>query len=323
MTVSIEFQNAFVLRRDLYERLQRACKGLLQAIADEHHGLFDDRLKSEDSMFSKVESGLHKDPFQEVNDIYAATIAVSTVLEVDKVCERVLADFIEIDRSTARTNRPAEFVYDDLHLVLSLRDTNLLTDKAILGLRFELQIKSMLQFAWTMATHDTVYKGNEISWANDRLAAEVKAALELLDYLFADVGRAAALHPEKENEQYAGRRALLRVIRERCDEASLPPDLKRCVVTLEDFRILARWTVDEVVNAFKSPAHDGLVSSSTLTPVQMFLAMLLLGMGDDDKAAFFESVRDSPRAKAFHVTAELQRLAPIVNEIPSDLRVVL
>ena len=46
------------------------------------------------------------------------------------------------------------------------------------GILFEIQIKTFLQHAWNVTTHDLVYKNDEVSWAKQRIAYQIKAMLE-------------------------------------------------------------------------------------------------------------------------------------------------
>ncbi|MBI5284499.1 MAG: RelA/SpoT domain-containing protein [Chloroflexi bacterium] len=308
-----------MLWSERYSRLQMECRQRLDPVARRHDGFFLDRLKSKESVFSKVESGQFARPFDEITDLYGATIAVPTMADVESVSVEVLEDFAEISRRTARGNEPREFIYDDLHLVLEVRDSGLLADKTVLALPFELQIKSMLQFAWTKVTHDTIYKGDEISWASDRFAAEAKASLELLDNLFTNVPTTSALHSEKENEDYTNKKTILDLAKERWPRESLPTDLRRTAFTIDEYRHLAAWSLEETLDAVRAPTADALTSAESLTPVQAFLAILCGKLTPAERIAFFEKVR--AKGRVVHVTDEMEALAPVLKEVPADLRV--
>jgi ppGpp synthetase/RelA/SpoT-type nucleotidyltranferase len=321
MTAGGDFNDAFLSWRERYARLKVECESRLDPIAKQHDGFFVDRVKSRDSVFSKVESGQFSRPFEQITDLYGATIAVPTLQDVDTVCAEVLeSGFTEVSRKTARGNAPKEFIYDDLHLVLLIEDSGLLADKAVLGLQFELQIKSMLQFAWTKVTHDTVYKGDDISWTSDRFAAEAKASLELLDSLFTNVPTTSALHLAKENAEYSDKKAILDLLRERWPARSLPRVLRRAAFTIDEYRLAAAWTVETTQTVLREPAIENFLGAESLTPVQGFLAILCTKLDAAQRSAFFDAVR--ARQALFHVTDEMELLAPELKEIPADLRVV-
>ena len=54
---------------------------------------------------------------------------------------------------------------------------------SIYQIQFEIQVKSAFEHAWSVSTHDLVYKNSEINWRKLRLAAQIKATVEQLDML--------------------------------------------------------------------------------------------------------------------------------------------
>ena len=51
---------------------------------------------------------------------------------------------------------------------------------------FEIQIKTAFEHAWSVVTHDLVYKTDDISWTKRRLAAQLKAMVEQIDEALVD-----------------------------------------------------------------------------------------------------------------------------------------
>ena len=85
MIVSAAFRTAYKRELDRYERLQAACDPLLKRVADEYGGMFDSRVKSEESLYSKAETGKFHHPFRQIVDFYAATIAIPTIAGIPEV----------------------------------------------------------------------------------------------------------------------------------------------------------------------------------------------------------------------------------------------
>jgi len=319
--LSTQFQKSYSEALERFQELRDRCDPLLKSIADSHSGLFASRLKDAESLYSKIEQGYHRNPFSEIPDIYAATIALPVISDIPKVCERVLVDFEEIERRSDRSRKPEEFTYDDLHLVVRLRESNLIADKSLLNLRFELQIKSLLQFAWSKATHETIYKANDISWQADRLAAEARATLELIDSLLDDVSSAAELQLEKENEDYVRQQSIVALLVRCWSPEQLPKNLRRCAQTIDNYLKLAAVTLEDLTALLSKGEGAKFLTATSLTPAQAVFGALLHSMTEDEIQGL---CRKATRHRVrFLVTPEMRELIPDVEKLASSVRVVL
>jgi hypothetical protein len=89
---------------------------------------------------------------------------------------------------TVRERRPANnerthkassaFPFDDLRLYANIPDNPALPPTDLVGVLFEVQIKTFLQHAWSIATHDLLYKTDDANWSKERIAYQIKAMLE-------------------------------------------------------------------------------------------------------------------------------------------------
>jgi len=319
--VSARFQRAYDSVKPRYEALQKWCDEILGAVAEHHNGTFASRVKDCESLYAKVELGGFHKPFEEITDLYAATVALPTTLAIAELCDGLESDFLEVSRKTNRSDSPHEFVYDDLHLTLQLRDKPLLSDKGLLGLNFELQIKTLLQYAWTKATHETIYKPRIVLWQADRVGAEAKAALELVDSLLADISSAAKLQVVKENEQYDQLRAIIVLLEKSWAPENLPVDLRRYATIVANYLRLARLSPDDLAAKVETPNGKALAAAFSLSPAQAVLALLIKDMSDDQVKQFARRARKAEIR--FLVTAELLALAPDTERLPNSRRMVI
>ena len=87
------------------------------------------------------------------------------------------------------------------------------------------RIQTFLQHAWTIATHDLVYKGAERSWGRARIASQVKAMLEQAETA---IGAAAVedvvAMVDRPYRQYREVRKVVVELEERWSNESLPED---------------------------------------------------------------------------------------------------
>ena len=320
MILSSVFQERYAATRDAFERLEKECVPLLTKAAREFDGVFEGRHKEAESLFSKIEEGSYEHPFAEITDIYAATIALPDVSRIPHIRARVWDDFEELDSKWHRSSNPFEFIYDDLHLIIRLKPNVQILDKSLSDLKFELQIKSLLQFAWTKATHG-IYKSRDVSWQRDGLAAEARAMLELLDGLLADVSRAASFQHERENADYARRRQIVALLATNWSSEQRPSDLRRCAVTIDNLLRLAKKSVDDLKGLMVGGVGQKYALARSLTPVQAVLVSLLTSMRPAQRNEFYDRARE--QEIRFLVTQEMLGLVPRLEDVPMEVRVVM
>ena len=143
------------------------------------------RIKLKESFALKIETRRIEDP-NLVNDFFACTLVVETIVEI-KNAEKLVRDRFEIvDRKPKADyyteKSPESFPFDDLRLYVKFKPDPSLPPEHIFNelsnVVFEVQIKTFLQHAWSIATYDLVYKGEDINWAEQRVAHQIKAMLE-------------------------------------------------------------------------------------------------------------------------------------------------
>lgn len=139
------------------------------------------RIKTLESFALKLETGRFAEP-SSMEDFFACTIVVDNLSQI-KLAEQLLREQFEIVSRRPKNDEdthkePHSFQYDDLRLYSRLKSESFLPDSVLSRIVFEIQIKTFLQHAWSIATHDLIYKSNEISWSKERIAYQIKAMLE-------------------------------------------------------------------------------------------------------------------------------------------------
>ncbi|WP_328824874.1 hypothetical protein [Uliginosibacterium aquaticum] len=117
-----------------------------------------------------------------MEDFFACTLVVenrSSISEALKVVEEICDLVSRRPPEEGKTHKsPDEFCFDDLRLYVKLKASDQLPPTPLDDLIFEIQIKTFLQHAWSIATHDLVYKGQNVDWGRARVAYQIKAMLE-------------------------------------------------------------------------------------------------------------------------------------------------
>jgi len=125
--------------------------------------------------------------------MFACTLVVENHSKIQQATDLVTKLFKEEYRrpKDAKTSSLSSdtFAFDDLRLYAQWEDAPSMPPTLVNGLLFEIQIKTYLQHAWGIATHDLIYKTNDPNWGRSRVAYQVKAMLENAELSISEVKR--------------------------------------------------------------------------------------------------------------------------------------
>lgn len=142
---------------------------------------YSSRIKDLESFALKLETGRVPDPTQ-LEDFFGCLIVVENITSIKDAIFLVEKYFqIEYRRpeqDNLTIKKSHEFLFDDLRLYARLKENEALPPKLYDSVIFEIQIKTFLQHAWSIAVHDLIYKADSIDWAKERIAYQIKAMLE-------------------------------------------------------------------------------------------------------------------------------------------------
>jgi putative GTP pyrophosphokinase len=154
------------------------------------------RTKQEDSLLQKAfyRNKAYQDPYSEIEDKVGLRFVVLLASDVDKVQEAILAidDWIADkarDYMEEQQARPNEFDYQSVHYVLRSRLPFKFEGVEIpADLPCEVQVRTLLQHAYSELTHDTIYKPNvQATPKLKRAAAKSMALIEATSDYFTAV----------------------------------------------------------------------------------------------------------------------------------------
>ena len=219
-----------------YKMLKLDVEEVLKSMVGDSGWLYSSRIKTLDSFAQKIETGSVVDPMC-LEDFFACTIVVPTVAEIGSAEEMVYQLYDRRERRPIDDNftrkSSSEFVFDDLRLYVARRPRISGKDPNLDGVLFEVQIKTILQHAWSVATHDLIYKTDTVSWPLERVAFQVKAMLEHAEVSVSEaVTLARAPGIAKEDQQT---REVLEIIdhaRQLWAAEQLPRDVRRLAVSV-------------------------------------------------------------------------------------------
>lgn len=180
MKVPLIVRQLYASRVDDYVLLKGRADERIRNLIDERWH-YESRVKELESYALKLECGRCADP-REVEDFFACTVVVQNLNQLDKAERIIRGNFNLHERrpvnQSSTKNESHSFLFDDLRLYVRWRDNPGTRPSGLGGRLFEVQIKTFLQHAWGIATHDLTFKAHEKNWPKERIAFQVKAMLE-------------------------------------------------------------------------------------------------------------------------------------------------
>jgi len=210
----------------------------------------------------KKHANRYSAPIDRMTDLCGGRIIVPTLAEVEVICEFIKNHF-EIDWENtvdlSKRLKPTEFGYRGVHYIVKFKtgvfptkEINVRIPDEIFGLRAEIQVKTILEYAWGVFTHDRAYKGSfKIPEKWQRELANLAATLESADSSFARVedglrGYAASYGAYMTKEQMQDQVKNLKIVLEHDPtNAALASRIGKLAITLGDWQtaidILSRY----------------------------------------------------------------------------------
>jgi ppGpp synthetase/RelA/SpoT-type nucleotidyltranferase len=190
MNLLDEFDQRHPTFRDFASKLDMLLRELVESADLRVHSIAT-RAKSRDSFAGKI-SKLpgHYSELDQITDICGARVITYFEDQVEAVAQLIEKEF-DIDRQNSIDKRqtfdPDRFGYVSVHYVGSLTETRtaLAEYRRFRGLKFEIQVRSILQHAWAEIEHDLQYKSKEaVPRQIRRRFARLSGLLELADAEF-------------------------------------------------------------------------------------------------------------------------------------------
>jgi hypothetical protein len=173
---------------------------------------------------------------------------------------------------------------------------------------FEVQVKTFLQHAWSIATHDLLYKADDANWSKERIAYQIKAMLEHAEISIQEAeSLAASAALAKEDRQTAAIKKGIALVKSQWTKDELPEDVRRLannITTLIEALRLEIGRLEEILNEGK--AQRAGIHPANLSPYATVVQYLFSA----EKARMVSLLTTDGRTKI---------LIPEEIELPGDI----
>lgn len=264
MKIARRIREIYQVAEERYQRLAAEVGEKLKPRVEERGWFFKARLKSIESLALKLETGRIANPL-EPEDFYACTIVVPTQAHIENAEELVVGLYPLEDRRPKQdgsTHKESfSFMFDDLRLYVSRGEGSSMINLDLKSLKFEVQIKTILQFAWGEATHDLIYKTDTVSWPKERIAYQVKAMLEHAELAIAEAQRLAkSPSVAKQDSKTLSVLRTIEYVERFWPSDALPNDRKRLAENINNALAVAGVSSDQLLSLLeKESRRVGLV----------------------------------------------------------------
>lgn len=248
MKVVKQIRDIYRRCRPRYEDLKSEVRQVLKGRVEDLDWFYFSRIKSLESFAQKIETGRVADPV-DLEDFLACTIVVPRLDEIGKAEEMVCRLYDRKERRPSHDHltrkTSSDFVFDDLRLYVAMRPRLSGKRPELDGVVFEVQIKTILQHAWSVSTHDMIYKTDTVSWPLERIAFQVKAMLEHAEISISEAAAlAGASGVAKRDVRTGDVLEVIRTIRRLWPGDQLPTDIRRLATSILELLRLCKVSVE-------------------------------------------------------------------------------
>ncbi len=287
----------------------------------ENHFAYTSKHKTLESVSEKIETGRFES-WDSLDDLFAATIIIPNLAMEEEVINYLSSVFekVILKKKGSDKKDPEVFRFNSTRFIARYKPLKGLEENIVSKMKFEVQIRSAFEHAWSVATHSLAYKTDEVDWRILRLSAQLKSSVEQLDMLisgYSDIYKHITRH---EWPMITRKTQLSGFIKEKIETGKIPKevvpnDLSRFCDNIINLIISCRKRYKLVNSDLLSEILDKIDAeldsyNESTFPRSISLFQLILGV-IIRHTNFFP---DTDRYTAF-VTPELIMLYPEVKKI--------
>lgn len=194
-----------------YDRLTQSVESMVRSLIEAagiEYLSISGRTKTSKSINDKIDRKSYKDPANQLTDISGVRIILFIESDLNKV-EELISNSFEVDTENSSNKDQAlganQVGYRSIHFVCELGRprTKLPEYKDFKGMKFEFQVRTVLQHAWAELAHDRSYKfKSELPKDIQRKLFLHAGLLEIADKGFSEIASEIDSYAEGVSQQY-------------------------------------------------------------------------------------------------------------------------
>ncbi|WP_426030539.1 hypothetical protein [Caulobacter sp. DWP3-1-3b2] len=305
MKVQASIRALYDQQKPVAEALKVQVDGTLEAFKPRRWH-FESRIKELKSFTIKVETGRVKKP-EALEDFLACTVVVPNSASINEAVrwieERFEIRYRRPPHASKTWKNADSFPFDDLRLYCARGNDGSRRPEPIDDVIFEVQVKTFLQHAWGIATHDLSYKTEDVRWGKDRIVSHLKAAIEFAE-LSIQQAESLSHSPglQLAHKPTATTAAIIDICKSMWPQDELPENLRGLAETIQAILKDAELTVDDLRSALVAAKAGSGFLPRNLSPYGVILQSLL----QNHESQIDAMLRDMAKRAQILVTPEVE-----------------
>jgi ppGpp synthetase/RelA/SpoT-type nucleotidyltranferase len=272
------------------------------------------RIKSGISIMQKLHTGKYPN-FADIDDLIGVKVVLLNRKQLQQAINLITESDLIITRNVSKPTVATDFSYREPKLYIQLNKEFQDLNPQLGAYICELQFTTGLQHILDDATHDFDYKGNNYSWSNIRLVAQLRGMLELVDRMIDDPKMIQMSNFESVNKPdfQLLSEEILSVTKELIDSTKLADDGRRYAETVSGWAKAVG--IDSIEFGEMVKRNLDLFQLETLDITSAVLGAFA--------REHLESLIQDSEIIRFFVTPSLEDFCPPARKIPINMRVSL
>ncbi len=228
MAVPSRVLNAYRQAEANLAAVERYVSRTLRPWCDERGYPFKGRVKDLESLSEKLESGRYS-AWSDLDDLYACTIVLPTPVHEEQILDFLGTAFktVEIRRRNSTVKAPDVFRFDSTRFIGSISvESGLPQLEGLGGIKFEVQLPTAFEYAWSVVTHDLVYKTDDFDWRKARMASLLKGAVEQVELLISGFSANVDIIPKSFHPESDAKHDVVHVFKSLIEDGRISRELE-------------------------------------------------------------------------------------------------